>query len=61
MIDWFRVITDLERIYSQEQIGRAIGRDAATISRYKQGITEPRHSIGEAILHLHQKLPPKGI
>lgn len=56
-IDWFRTVTDLERIYTLQQIGRAVGRDAATIHRYKQG-AEPRYSVGVAILQLHAKLIP---
>lgn len=55
MIDWFRTVTDLERIYTLHQIGRAVGRDAATIHRYKQG-SEPRYSVGVALLQLHAKL-----
>lgn len=57
MIDWFRIITDLERIYSQKQIGRAVGRNEATINRIKQGlIREPRYSVGVALMHLHVKM-----
>lgn len=55
MIDWFHIITDLERVYSLHQIGRAVGRDATTIFRYKDG-AEPRYSVGVAILSLHSKL-----
>ncbi len=58
MIDWFRIIIDLERIYSQEQIGQAVGRDSSIINRYKQGIHEPRYSVGVALLDLHAKLVP---
>lgn len=57
VIDWFRIITDLERIYSQKQIGRAVGRNEATINRIKQGlIREPRYSVGVALMHIHVKL-----
>lgn len=60
-VDWFRTVTDLERIYTLHQIGRAVGRDAATIHRYKQG-AEPRYSVGVALLGLHAKLPaPPGL
>jgi hypothetical protein len=48
----------LERVYSQEQIGNAVGRDASTINRYKQELIEPRHSVGEALLDMHAKLVP---
>lgn len=58
MIDWFRIIVDLERVYSQEQIGQAVGRDASTINRYKQLAIEPRHSVGVALLDMHSKLIP---
>lgn len=58
MIDWFRIIIDLERVYSQEQIGNAVGRDASTINRYKQDLTEPKYSVGVALLDLHVKLVP---
>jgi hypothetical protein len=56
MIDWFRVITDLERVYSLAQIGRAVNLDAVTVWRYKGG-AEPKHSVGVALLDMHSKLP----
>lgn len=56
MIDWFRIIVDLERVYSQEQIGNAVGRDASTINRYKQQLIEPRYSVGAALLDMHAKI-----
>ena len=59
MTDWFKVIVDLERIYSLEQIGGAVGRHASTVFRYKCG-AEPTHSVGVALLSLHEKLP-KGV
>lgn len=52
--DWFLIITQLERTgLSLEEIGHKVGRNAATICRYKSGI-EPRHCVGEMILHLFQ-------
>lgn len=52
--DWFEIITQLERTgLSLKNIGDVVGRNPATIFRYKMGI-EPRHCVGEMILHLFQ-------
>lgn len=58
MIDWTRIVMDLERVYSLAQIGHAVGRDASSIHRYKMGLIEPRYSVGAALLALHSKLVP---
>lgn len=53
-IDWFNIITKLERAgLTLEDIGTHVGKNASTICRYKVGI-EPRHSVGEMLIHLYQ-------
>jgi len=59
MIDWTRIVMDLERVYSLAQIGHAVDRDAASIHRYKMGTAEPKYSTGAALLSLHTKLAPR--
>ncbi len=56
-IDWFRVVTDLERSgLTQAQIGEAIGRSAATVNNLKSiPGTEPRFAVGMALLGLWQE------
>lgn len=54
MADWFNIILDLEGRLTLKQIGVHIGRDAATIYRYKAEITEPKHSDGEKLIQLHK-------
>jgi hypothetical protein len=56
-IDWFRVVTDLERSgLSLEQIGSAIGRSKTQVIAYKaiEG-TEPRFGVGMLLLGLWQE------
>ena len=61
MIDWFRIIADLERDYTQHQVGLVVGRNQSTINRYKQGLTEPSYSVGVALLILHAKQASKAV
>lgn len=56
-IDWFRVVTDLERSgLSQAEIGRHIGRSQIQVNAYKciPG-TEPKFTVGMLLLALWQE------
>lgn len=56
-IDWFRIITDLERSgLSLEQIGDHVGRSKTQVIAYKSiPGTEPRFGVGVALLELWQQ------
>jgi hypothetical protein len=52
--DWFRILADLERAgVSNRQAAFSIQRDPATLYRWKMGDSEPGHSDGQKLLHLH--------
>lgn len=52
-IEWFRVISDLERSgMTQAQIGAAVGRSQNSINQYKSAGLEPRFHIGMLLLGL---------
>lgn len=59
-IDWFRVITDLERAsYSHTSIASVCGVAKRTIGGWKQG-SEPRYSDGDRLLLLWSAVTRKG-
>lgn len=56
-IDWFRVITDLQRSgLSQRQLALEIQVDHKTICNYANGISEPSYSRGCAILDVYRSV-----
>jgi len=63
-VDWFRVITDLQRhgVYA-DSIAKQIGVAKSTVQNWKIIETEPRHRDGEALLRIwrtvtEQQEPP---
>lgn len=54
-INWFRIIVELQKSgMTFHDIRRETGICAGSISAYKQGTSEPRHSAGEKLLALHR-------
>jgi len=57
MIDWPKVILDLNHYMTCRAISRVIGRQMDYAARIvREDIKEPRYSDGVKILELHQKL-----
>lgn len=56
-IDWFRVITDLQRAsMPHAQIAKELGVSRPTIINWQQQISEPRYRHGAALLDLHRSV-----
>lgn len=52
-VDWWQVVTDMERRgYSHFAIGAAIGCARTTVEGWKNRAAEPRHEDGERLLSL---------
>lgn len=51
-VDWFRVITDIERTgMTQQKIARHVIASKSTVAYWKQG-NEPRYCDGERLIRL---------
>lgn len=61
--DWKQIIAEIVASeMTQIQIAAIVGCGQATISDLAFGTTkEPRHSLGEAIMALHQKVLAKAV
>ncbi|CNK10076.1 TPA: hypothetical protein PXJ75_002881 [Yersinia enterocolitica] len=58
-IDWFQVITDVERSgMTQQQIAKGIRVAKATLFGWKQG-SNPRYDDGEALIRLWELVTDK--
>lgn len=56
-VDWFRVITDLDRIgFGLQSLSKHTGICRVTLSNYKNGNTMPKHHDGEVIIDLWCRL-----
>jgi ribosome-binding protein aMBF1 (putative translation factor) len=54
-IDWFRIITDLQRAgLSHKQQALEIGVDEKTIRNWQAQRTEPRYSYGARLLDIYR-------
>ncbi|ADZ41840.1 TPA: transcriptional regulator [Yersinia enterocolitica] len=60
-IDWFQVITDVERSgMTQQQIAKGIHVAKATLFGWKQG-SNPRYDDGEALIRLWELVTDKNL
>lgn len=60
VIDWFRIIVDLERSsYTHMAIAAAVGVSKRTVGGWKEG-SEPRYSSGDSLLLLWSTVTGKG-
>ncbi|CNE99931.1 TPA: hypothetical protein PXM11_000477 [Yersinia enterocolitica] len=60
-IDWFQVITDVERSgMTQQQIAKGIRVAKATLFGWKQG-SNPRYDDGEALIRLWELVTDKNL
>ena len=56
-IDWFRVITDLQRAgMTHGQQAREVGVTRRTIANWQQGLCEPPYSRGAALIEIYRSV-----
>jgi DNA-binding XRE family transcriptional regulator len=56
-IDWFRVITDLQRAgMTHGQQAKEVGVSRRTIANWQQGLCEPSYSRGAGLLEIHRSV-----
>lgn len=57
IVDWFRVIADLQRAgLDHGQLGRELDVSRRTIGHWQCGIHEPRYSKGVALLEIYRSV-----
>ena len=62
MTDWQRIIFDLKRAgFSEDKIAKKIGWNKTSLNRLKNGTHEPRYSLGQSLLDLHERMTNAGL
>lgn len=62
MTDWQKIIFDLKRAgFSEDKIAQKIGWNKTSLNRLKNGNHEPRHSYGQLLLDLHERMTNAGL